>query len=59
MYNKKAIEFYEKGRLAQQQGRYHSAEKLYKKAIQCDSKFPGSFNNLGNLYLEKGSLPKA
>ena len=59
MYNPKAIEFYEKGRQAEQEGRYSSAEKMYKKAIHFDSKFPGSFNNLGNLYMDKGLLAKA
>ena len=59
MNNRKAIEFYEKGLLAEQQGRLGTAEKLYTKAIHFDKQLPGAHNNLGNIYLDKGLLAKA
>lgn len=59
MFNKKAINLYEKGRLLQQQGKLSEAEKSYRRAIKINQDFVGAYNNLGNVLLNMGKVSKA
>ena len=59
MYIKKAVEFYEKGRIQQKDGRFIAAEKSYRKALSIDPSFAEVNNNLGNILLASQEYEKA
>ncbi len=59
MYNPKAINWYEKGRLLEQQRNLSGAERAYRKAIKINRDFVEAYNNLGNVLLDLGRVKEA
>ena len=54
MYNKKAIRCFDEGRVLHQKGKLANAERAYKRAIKIDPDFVEAYNNLGNVFLDRG-----
>ena len=59
MYNKKAVECYEEGKILQQQGKLSDAELVYKKAININPDYFEAHNNLGSVYLNQRRFKEA
>jgi len=59
MYKKKAIKFYDQGRIFQARGRLPEAEQAYRKAVNINNNFVEAYNNLGNVLLNIGRLTEA
>ncbi len=59
LYNKKAVEYYEEGKILQQQGRLSDAELAYKEAIIINQDYYQAHNNLGSVFLNQGLFEKA
>ncbi len=49
LYNKKAVEYYEEGKVLQQQGKLSDAELAYKEAIIINQDYYQAHNNLGSI----------
>ena len=59
MYNKKAVQYYKKGLVLNEQGNLTAAERSYKKAIKINKEFAEAHNNLGNVYDQLDDLQNA
>ncbi len=59
MYNIKAIEYYEEGKILQQQGRLSDAELAYKEAIIINQDYYQAHNNLGSVFLNQELFKEA
>ncbi len=59
MYNKKAIKYFDEGRVLQQKGKLANAERAYKRAIKINPDFVEAYNNLGNVLLDRGQPKEA
>ena len=59
MYNKKAVEYYEEGKVLQQQGKLSDAERAYIEAIIINQDYYEAHNNLGSVFLNQGLFEKA
>jgi len=53
MYNKKAVKFFEEGRVLQQKGKLSAAERSYNKAIKINPDFVEAHHDLGNVLLDR------
>ena len=53
MYNKKAVKFFEEGRVLQQKGKLSAAERAYSKAIKINPDFVEAHHDLGNVLLDR------
>jgi len=59
MYSKKAVKYYENGRVLHQQGSLLAAQKFYKKAININQNFGEAHNNLGNVLMDLAQYKEA
>ena len=59
MYNKKAVQYYKKGLVLNEQGNLTAAERSYKKAIKINKEFAEAHNNLGNVLMSQGRYKEA
>ncbi len=59
MYNKRAVQLYEKGLALHRQGNLSAAEKAYKKSITTDGTLAEAHNNLADVLSNRGRLDEA
>jgi len=59
IYNKKAIKYYEQGRVFQQKSKMVEADRAYRKAIKIKPDFVEAHTSLGNVLLDFGRTKEA